>query len=110
VTATADIDRAAPLVGRAAIVTGASRGIGAACASALADAGAMVTLAARRADTLEAHARAIVAAGGQAIAVPTDVTDQAAVARLVERAVDESGRLDVAVNVPWADEIPLTIR
>lgn len=59
---------------RVAIVTGASAGIGAATARALAQAGATVVLAARRADEIAAVAAEIEARGGQALAVPTDVS------------------------------------
>ena len=61
------------LAGRLALVTGASRGIGAAAAEALAVAGARVVLAARDGDALEAVARRIRGAGGEALPVPTDV-------------------------------------
>jgi NADP-dependent 3-hydroxy acid dehydrogenase YdfG len=81
-----------------AIVTGSSSGIGAATARELARRGARVVLAARRVDELEAQRRAITLAGGQAITVPTDVTDAAQVARLVERAHQAFGRVDVLVN------------
>ena len=81
-----------------AIITGASSGIGAATARELARRGARVVLAARRADELEAQVRAITEAGGQAIAVPTDVTDVAQVMRLVERAREAFGQVDVLVN------------
>jgi NAD(P)-dependent dehydrogenase (short-subunit alcohol dehydrogenase family) len=79
-------------------VTGASRGIGAASARALAAAGAAVVLAARSEAALTALADEIGARGGRALAVPTDVTDPASVRALVERAVDGYGRLDAAVN------------
>jgi NAD(P)-dependent dehydrogenase (short-subunit alcohol dehydrogenase family) len=81
-----------------AIVTGASRGIGAATARAFADAGATVVLAARTRPELEALAAEIAAAGGRALAVPTDVTDPASVHALVERTVSTYGRLDAAFN------------
>jgi len=71
-------DNHRPLDGRVAIVTGASRGIGAATAHAYAAAGAAVALAARDGSRLEALAGDIESAGGRAIAVPTDVTDPAA--------------------------------
>ena len=79
------------------IVTGASSGIGAATAVACGQAGMRVTLAARRAERLEAVAGAVRAAGGQARVVATDVTDQAAVTSLVDGTVAAWGRLDVLV-------------
>jgi NAD(P)-dependent dehydrogenase (short-subunit alcohol dehydrogenase family) len=87
-----------PLSGRVAIVTGASRGIGAATARALSAAGAAVALAARDERHLAALADELTAAGGRAVAVPTDVTEPASVQRLVERTVGAYGRLDAAVN------------
>jgi NAD(P)-dependent dehydrogenase (short-subunit alcohol dehydrogenase family) len=86
------------LAGKVAIVTGASRGIGAAAARMFADAGAAVALGARTADALESIAQEIVGAGGRAIAVATDVTDAEAVERLVNRTLQAFGRLDVALN------------
>ena len=70
------------LAGRVAMVTGASRGIGAATAEALAGAGAHVVLAARNGDALAGVARGIQAAGGQATPVPTDVSKVEDVERL----------------------------
>jgi NAD(P)-dependent dehydrogenase (short-subunit alcohol dehydrogenase family) len=87
-----------PLSGEVAIVTGASSGIGAATARKLALRGAAVVLAARRADLLEAQAEAIRSAGGQALAVPTDVADRAQLARLAQRAAATFGRVDILVN------------
>lgn len=86
------------LDGRVAIVTGASRGIGAATAKAYAAAGASVALAARDAARLSAVAAEIAALGGRALAVRTDVADPAEVRRLVDRTVEEFGRLDIAFN------------
>ena len=86
------------LDGKTAIVTGASRGIGAAAARALGAAGASVALAARDADALEHLAGEITAAGGRALAVPTDIAEPAAVERLVARTVEEFGSLDLAFN------------
>ncbi len=79
-------------------VTGASSGIGEATALACAQAGAAVSLAARRADRIEALAERITAAGGRAIAIPTDVGDESQARVFVERTHSELGRLDVLVN------------
>ena len=86
------------LRGKVAIVTGASRGIGAATARAFVDAGAAVALAARSEHELTELAAAISAAGGRAIAVPTDVGNADAIRQLVERTVETFGTLDLAFN------------
>jgi NAD(P)-dependent dehydrogenase (short-subunit alcohol dehydrogenase family) len=86
------------LEGKIAIITGASRGIGAVAAQAFAQAGAAVVLAARDEGALSAVAEQITARGGRALAVPTDVGDPSAVARLVRKTIDVFGRLDVAFN------------
>ena len=96
------------LRGKIAIVTGASRGIGAATARAFADAGAAVALAARSEHELTELAAAIDAAGGRAIAVPTDVGDADAVRQLVERTVQTFGRLDLAFNNAAGGGLPPT--
>jgi len=100
VTSTIDsLPRAARLLeGKVAIVTGASRGIGAASARALAAAGAGVVLAARDEQALLAVAGEITADGGDALVVPTDVSDPRSVERLVKNVVKTAGRLDVAFN------------
>ncbi|GAB3417470.1 SDR family NAD(P)-dependent oxidoreductase [Flindersiella endophytica] len=87
-----------PLAGRVAIVTGASRGIGAATALAFSRAGARVVLAARSEQSLTTLADQIRAEGGKALAVPTDVSDPASVLRMVEQTLGAYGRLDVALN------------
>jgi NAD(P)-dependent dehydrogenase (short-subunit alcohol dehydrogenase family) len=86
------------LTEQVAIVTGASRGIGAATAEALAQAGAAVVLAARDASALRDVASRIEAGGGRALPVPTDVSDADAVRALVDRTLDAYGRLDIAFN------------
>jgi len=86
------------LEGCRAIVTGASRGIGAETARAMARVGAAVVLAARDAQALARVAGEIADEGGRAVTVPTDVADPAAVERMVATAVEELGGLDGAVN------------
>jgi NAD(P)-dependent dehydrogenase (short-subunit alcohol dehydrogenase family) len=81
-----------------ALVVGASRGIGAATARALARAGAKVAVAARDARALEAVAAGIRDEGGEAIAVRSDVRDPALVRELVDATVAAFGRLDIAFN------------
>ena len=80
------------------MVTGAGRGIGVGIAHSLAEAGASVVLASRTADEIEQVAATIRAAGGAAIAVPTDVTDTFALGSLATAALDEFGHLDIWVN------------
>lgn len=89
---------AADLEGRVAVVTGASSGLGVVFAEALADAGAAVVLAARRADRLGEVADRLEARGRLALPVTCDVADAEQVGRLVAFAVAELGRLDVMVN------------
>jgi len=89
---------ARPLEGRVAAITGASSGIGEATALALADAGAAVALGARRLDRVEALAERIGAAGGRAIAVEVDVTDERAANAFVAATNERLGGLDVLVN------------
>lgn len=93
-----DDDVGPPLRGRVAVITGASRGIGAATAQALAAAGARVVLAARDQARLDDVAQTIERIGGTALVAPTDVTDHEAVAALMRRTVEHFGRLDIAVN------------
>lgn len=86
------------LEGRVALVTGAGRGIGRALALALAGVGADVALAARSVGEIEKVAGEVEGLGRRALAVPTDVTDEAEVERLVGRVLEELGGLDVLVN------------
>jgi NADP-dependent 3-hydroxy acid dehydrogenase YdfG len=86
------------LAGEVAIVTGASSGIGEATAESLASRGASVVLAARRADELEAVAERIRTDGGEALVVPTDVTEDDDIDALVAETVDEFETIDILVN------------
>ena len=100
------------LAGKVAVVTGASRGMGAEIALTLAREGANLVLAAR---TVESHEQAqetrpgtindvaakIRAMGGEVIAVRTDVSDKADVEALIEKAIDQFGRIDILVNSAW---------
>jgi 3-oxoacyl-[acyl-carrier protein] reductase len=87
------------LSGRVAIVTGGGTGIGAATARLLARYGADVVIASRTAEELERQAAAIrEATGRHCLAVPTDVKDEEQVVAMVQRTVDEFGRIDILVN------------
>jgi 7-alpha-hydroxysteroid dehydrogenase len=86
------------LTDRVAIVTGAGRGIGAASAVALAEAGADVLLAARTDEQLRAVASHVEAAGRRAVVVVADLSDLDAVAGLADTAADAFGRVDILVN------------
>ncbi|MGT2424791.1 SDR family NAD(P)-dependent oxidoreductase [Amnibacterium kyonggiense] len=86
------------LSGKVALVTGASSGIGAATARALAAAGAAVAIGARRADRLQELAEQIEQAGGRVLRLDLDVTDERSAVSAVQRTVDELGRIDVVVN------------
>ncbi|GAA1097592.1 MULTISPECIES: SDR family oxidoreductase [Streptomyces violaceusniger group] len=84
--------------GKVVAITGASSGIGEATALLLAERGAKVVLAARRSDRIEALAARIAGAGGEAVAVVTDVKRRADLARLVTTARERYGKLDVLVS------------
>lgn len=86
------------LKGKVAIVTGAGRGLGRAMAQGLIDAGAVVTVASRTSTELDSFVDAVTTAGGRALACPTDITDEASVARMVEATVETFGRVDILVN------------
>lgn len=86
------------LDGKVAVVTGAGRGIGAASALALAEAGADVLLSARTEEQLQGVAKQIADLGRRALVVAADLNDLDAVAGLAERAAEGLGRLDIVVN------------
>lgn len=86
------------LTDQVAVVTGAGRGIGAATAVALAEAGADVVLSSRTEEQLQEVAAQVEAAGRRALVVPADLSDLDAVAGLAQAAVDAFGRLDVVVD------------
>jgi|ERR1700687_5898201 len=87
-----------PLAGRVGVITGASAGIGAATARALAAAGMRVILGARRAERLAAVCKSIREDGGTVDFVATDLRDEAQVETLITTAVDRYGQLDALVN------------
>jgi len=86
------------LTGRVALVTGASQGIGHACAQALAREGATVALAARNRQKLDELAAAIAAAGGHAAPFVMDVSDEAQVKDGIKSALAQFGKIDILVN------------
>ena len=88
----------AAIAGKVVVITGASSGLGEATARLLSARGASVVLGARRVERIDALAAELGRAGGQALAVQTDVTRAAEVQRLVDAAIDRFGRVDVIVN------------
>jgi NAD(P)-dependent dehydrogenase (short-subunit alcohol dehydrogenase family) len=95
---TAPSDRPGRLADRVAIVTGASRGIGAAIATAFAREGARIVLASRKPEGLQTIQTSLAEAGAEVAAVPCHMGDLDAIDALVEAAVDRFGRVDIAVN------------
>lgn len=86
------------LDGKVAIITGGNRGIGGAIADAYAGEGCAVVIAARDAEKLAEKAAALEAAGANVLAVPTDITSEAAVEELFRQTMERYGRVDVLVN------------
>src|ERR671927_79526 len=99
-------DRA--LEGKAALVTGASSGLGRATAIALARAGADVALVARSAEELDGAKEEVSKAGRRAMSLPTDLAKEEETSATVERAIEEFGRIDVLVNAAGTD-VPGTV-
>ena len=101
------------LTGRVAVVTGGTRGIGRSIAEGFVAAGANVAVASRKADACAETATHLEKMGGEAIGVPTNMSDLDAVADLVARTADRFGRIDIVVNnaataltEPWARSPP----
>src|SRR5512138_3263446 len=94
-----EIKRRPAIDGKVVIVTGASSGIGEATAREFAQAGAITVLAARRAERLERLQQEIEEIGGQALAVPTDVTDPDQIRNLVQTTLSAFGRIDILANI-----------
>jgi NADP-dependent 3-hydroxy acid dehydrogenase YdfG len=92
------------LVGKVALITGASSGIGEAAALALAEAGVHVALSGRRKERLDALAIRIEAAGGKALALPGDVSIEAEAFKSVEDTVAQWGRIDILINSAGVNE------
>jgi NADP-dependent 3-hydroxy acid dehydrogenase YdfG len=86
------------ILGKVVVITGASSGLGEAAARLLSAQGARLVLGARRAERLQALAKELTTAGGQALAVTTDVADRRQVQALVDAAVKAFGRVDVMLN------------
>jgi len=85
------------LSGQVAIITGSSRGIGRSIAENMARAGARVVISSRKAEACEKVVAAIRDAGGEAISVPCNISDQAQLKNLVDKAIETWGRLDILV-------------
>lgn len=94
------------LTGKVAIVTGGSQGIGEGIVLGLAQAGADVVIAARTGQSVAEVAAAICKTGRRGIGVPTDVTSEAGVGRLVAETVRQLGRVDILVNNAGASQAP----
>jgi 3-oxoacyl-[acyl-carrier protein] reductase len=95
---------------RTALVTGASRGIGKACALALAAAGNRVALAARTRDKLEETAEQIRSGGGEGFVVEMDLASKESIARAIEQTAKEFGRIDILVNNAGVTKDGLVLR
>lgn len=105
------MNRRPAMDGKVVIVTGASSGIGESTAREFAQAGAITVLAARRAERLERLQKEIEDIGGQALAVPTDLTDLDQITNLVQTTLATLGRIDILANIAgwglydWFEEL-----
>ena len=88
------------LIGKVALVTGASAGIGKACALALVAEGAKVVLVARRKDRLDELIAQIQASGGQALAVVGDARDEQTALNAVAGSLEKFGKIDILIVLP----------
>jgi 3-oxoacyl-[acyl-carrier protein] reductase len=95
---------------RTALVTGASRGIGKACAEALASTGHRMVLAARSLEKLEETASVVRAAGSEAFVIETDLSQSESIANGISKAVKEFGRIDILVNNAGITKDGLAVR
>ena len=86
------------LAGKVAVITGASSGLGVACATGLAEAGAEIAICARRVDKLEDTRAQVQALGRRCVAVRADVADPQDCTHVVEETVKQLGRVDVLIN------------
>jgi NADP-dependent 3-hydroxy acid dehydrogenase YdfG len=106
-----NMKRRAAIDGKVVLVTGASSGIGESTAREFAQAGAITVLAARRVERLKRLEEEIERMGGQALAVPTDLTDLEQITNLVQTVLSAYGRIDVLANVAgwgfydWFEEL-----
>ena len=86
------------IVNKVAIVTGGSKGLGQAIACGLGEAGAKVVVTSRTKKMIEETANKIIANGGEAIAIPVDVSDQGSIELMVRQVISKYGRVDILVN------------
>src|SRR6266851_7260297 len=98
------------MTNRTALITGASRGIGRACALALSEAGARVALAARNTEQLEALAGEIRSQGREAFAVTLDLANPDSVKEVITKTSKDFGRIDILVNNAGVTKDGLALR